>query len=170
MSQYVSDSAEIGRMVPSKSSPVVVYCNGPFCGKSRRLGDELVGDGFTDVRRYQVGAPVWRALVGTVVTELAGIRHMLAGDRTAAFIDARTPEEFAIGSLSRARNVWLGDIVEAKDDGRLPMDDFNTRVVVFGEDGEQAQTLADALVYQGFNNVRYFDGTFRTLLEGLLES
>jgi rhodanese-related sulfurtransferase len=147
----------------------VLYCNGSFCGKSRRLADELVQAGYTNVRRYQLGTPVWRALVGMMVIELAGVHYVLEGDRTAAFIDARGPEEFASGSLPVARNVPLSDVIEAKDDGRLPMDDFNTRVIVFGRDGAQGSAVAEALVQNGFNNVKYFAGTFSSLLIGLLQ-
>ena len=42
MSVYVSDVAEIERLVSDKSAPLVLYCNGPFCGKSKRLGEELL--------------------------------------------------------------------------------------------------------------------------------
>ncbi len=167
MSQYVSDVAEIERQVASKATPVVLYCNGPFCGKSRRLGAELVNAGFTDVRRYQLGSPVWRALVGMMAIEPEGVSHILKGDRTAAFIDARTRSEYEAGSLPRARNVPVGELIAAKDDGRLPMDDFNTRVVAFGRDGEQAATMAEALVGQGFNNVKYYAGPFTDLLSRL---
>ena len=63
MSLYVSDVAEIERLLHGeKSGAIVLYCNGPFCGKSGRLADELIQSGFTNVRRYQLGAPVWRAL------------------------------------------------------------------------------------------------------------
>jgi rhodanese-related sulfurtransferase len=170
MSQYVSDAAEIGRIVPNKSAPVIVYCNGPFCGKSRRLGEDLVNAGHTNVRRYQLGTPVWRALVGPMVIEPAGIRYIQQRDDTAAFIDARAPEEFASGSLSAARNIPLSDVIEAKDDGRLPMDDFNTRVIVFGRDGAQSNAVAEALAHNGFINVKYFDGTFSGLLTALRQA
>ena len=41
-SAYVSDVAEIGRLVNGKKdAALVLYCNGPFCGKSKRLADEL---------------------------------------------------------------------------------------------------------------------------------
>ena len=44
MSMYVSDVAEIGRLLQGdKARPVVLYCNGPFCGKSARLAEELLG-------------------------------------------------------------------------------------------------------------------------------
>jgi rhodanese-related sulfurtransferase len=164
MSQYVSDVAEIARTVPDKSAAMILYCNGPFCGKSKRLADELVNAGYTNVRRYQLGTPIWRALVGPMVIELEGIRYVLEGDRTAVFLDARRPEEFAAGSLPVARNVPLSEVDQAKDDDRLPMDDFNTRVIAFGQDGAQARALAEALVKNGFNNVKYYAGTFSTLL------
>ena len=57
MSFYVSDVAEIGRVLKgNKAAPVVLYCNGPFCGKSKRLAAELLEAGYTSVRRYQLGA------------------------------------------------------------------------------------------------------------------
>ena len=58
----------------------------------------------------------------------------------------------------------IASIVQAKDDGRLPMNDFNTRVIAFGTDGEQAFALAGALVQQGFVNVKYFAGPFGKLI------
>src|SRR6185295_9254843 len=40
MSDYVSDVAEISRLVDGKKdAPLVLYCNGAFCGKSKRLAD-----------------------------------------------------------------------------------------------------------------------------------
>ena len=46
ISLYVSDVAEIGRVVQdNKAAPIVLYCNGPFCGKSKRLAEELLSGG-----------------------------------------------------------------------------------------------------------------------------
>src|SRR3989338_6019666 len=40
MSAYVSDVAEIGRLIEGKrETPLVLYCNGPYCGKSKRLAE-----------------------------------------------------------------------------------------------------------------------------------
>ena len=41
MSLYVSDVAEIGRVLGTEGCAIVLYCNGPFCGKSKRLAEEL---------------------------------------------------------------------------------------------------------------------------------
>jgi len=164
MSEYVSDVAEIGRRVGNnKATPIVLYCNGPFCGKSKRLGEELVAAGYTHVRRYQLGIPVWRALVGITEIELAGVLHILQGDKTAVFLDTRSPEEFQAGSIPGAKNLPLADVKKAKEDGRLPMEDHNTRVIVFGRDGSQARTVTEAIAKEAFHNVSYFGGTFEEL-------
>ena len=173
ISFYISDVAEIGRVLKSdKTAPIVLYCNGPFCGKSKRLAAELVEAGYTNVRRYQLGIPVWRALVGVTQIELEGIRYVTDGDRTAVFIDARDASEFKSGSLSGARNIPqsllkpgkdVGEILAAKNDGRLPMEDHNTRIVVLGRTADQARAVAEAIVAEGFHNVAFFDGSFEQL-------
>lgn len=176
-SQYTSDVAEIERLVAGdRTRPLVLYCNGPFCGKSKRVSDDLVGAGYTSVRRYQLGAPVWRALGGVMVTEPDGVRHILEHDRTAVFIDTREPTEFGKGSLPDARNLPrskvlagkdVGEVKAAKDDGRLPMEDHNTRIVVFGQDPVQARAVAEAIAQEAFHNVSYFDGPFH-IIQGLM--
>jgi len=174
MSAYVSDVAEISRLVDGKrDTPLVLYCNGPFCGKSKRLADELLGAGYTDVRRYQLGIPVWRALGGVTVIEPEGLRHVLTDDRTAVLIDVREADAFRHGSLPSARNIPrslvlegkdLGEVKRAKDDGRLPMEDHNTRVIVLGSDPGMARSVAEAIAREAFQNVTYFAGTFAEAL------
>src|SRR5215213_8516644 len=99
MSFYVSDVTEIGRVLKGdKAAPIVLYCNGPFCGKSKRLATELLEAGYTSVRRYQLGIPVWRALGEVTQIEPAGIQHVVANDRTAVLIDCRDAADFKSGS------------------------------------------------------------------------
>lgn len=169
VSTYVSDVAEIGRIVSGdKAAPLVLYCNGPFCGKSKRLAEELLAAGFTNVRPYQLGIPVWRALGGVCETDLAGLRHVLAQDRTAVLVDVREASEFQKGTLPRARNIPrslvlegkdVGEVRKAKDDGRLPMEDHNTRIIVVGVDGAAARYVAELIAHEAFHNVSYFAGT-----------
>jgi rhodanese-related sulfurtransferase len=61
------------------------------------------------------------------------------------------------------RYIHASDVKKAKDDGRLPMEDHNTRIVVFGQDGAQSRAVAEALVKEAFHNVAFFDGAFSTL-------
>jgi rhodanese-related sulfurtransferase len=167
MSVYVSDVREIERQVADRAAAIVLYCNGPFCGKSKRLGDELRAADYTNVRRYQLGAPTWRALVGTMQIELEGLLYVMDADRTAWFLDARTADEFAAGSLPGARNVPASEVVAAKDDGRLPTEDHNTRVVVFGSDAAQARAAADVVAANAFHNVTFYAGSAEDLMASL---
>ena len=111
----------------------------PFCGKSKRLAEELTGAGYSNVRRDQLGAPVWRALVGVMQIEPDGIRYVREGDRTAVFFDVRSADEFRAGTINGARHLPKEEVVKAKDDGRLPMEDHNTRIIAFGKNAAQAQ-------------------------------
>src|SRR5882762_1844217 len=162
MSAYVSDVAEVGRLLEGKKrTPLVLYCNGPYCGKSKRLAEELLAAGYTNVRRYQLGIPVWRALGGVTVIEPDGLRRVVADDRTAVLIDVREADAFRAGSLPNARNIPrslvlegkdIGEIKRAKDDGRLPMEDHNTRIIILGGDSGMARSVAEALAREAFQN------------------
>lgn len=180
MSMYVSDVAEIGRLVGNdRTTAVILYCNGPFCGKSKRLAEELLNAGYTNVRRYQLGIPVWRALGGVTEIEAVGMRYVLEHDQTAVVIDTREPDAFAAGTIADARNVPrsgvlegkdVGEVKRAKDDGRLPMEDHNTRVIVVGRDAAEARYVAEALTREAFHNVAYFPGSFEEAKAALQDS
>jgi rhodanese-related sulfurtransferase len=154
-----------------KSATLVIYCNGPYCQASRRLADQLVTAGFTNVRRYQLGMPVWRALGGPTVIELNGIVRIFKADRTAVFIDARPAEDFARGSLPGARNLTaesLEGTLKQMMSGKLtnpplPLDDFNRRIVLFGRDASQVLGLAAAMSKRPWHNVMYFTGSYEDL-------
>jgi len=171
ISAYVSDVAEVGRLLEGKKlTPLVLYCNGPYCGKSKRLTEELLAAGYVNVRRYQLGIPVWRALGGVTQIEPDGLRYVAAKDQTAVFMDVREAEAFRSGSLPNAHNLPrsgvlegkdVGDVKRAKDDGRLPMQDHNTRLIVIGRDAAEARYVAEALVREAFHNVAYFHGSFQ---------
>jgi rhodanese-related sulfurtransferase len=126
--------------------------------------------GYTEVRRYQLGIPVWRAFGGVTVIEADGLRHVIANDRTAVVLDVREAVDYRLGTLPGARNLPRSGVLEArdvgevrlaKDDGRLPMTDHNTRIIVIGRSAGDARFVAQALVQEAFHNVGYFPGTFQ---------
>lgn len=174
---FTPDVADVARLVDGDCTrPLILYCNGPFCGKSHRLADELLAAGFSSVRRYQLGAPVWRALGGVMVIEEEGARHVFHNDRTAVFIDARDPDRFRSSSVPGARNVprsalsdggGESELRAARSDGRLPFEDHNTRVIVFGSDAAQARAVAEAIAGIAFHNVSYFERGVQVLLAAL---
>src|SRR5436305_14847747 len=70
----------------------VLTCNGPFCGKSKRVAAGLAAaaTGYDSFYRYQLGLPVWRALGNTVQTDFEGFAYIFNRHRTAVFVYART--------------------------------------------------------------------------------
>lgn len=172
---YSSDVAEVRRLVEgNKDQPMVLYCNGPYCGKSKRVAKQLIEAGYTDVHIYQLGAPVWRALVGVMEIEPDGVSYVWKNDQTAVWIDVRDTELFEEESLPGARNLPrnkvlpekdTGEVFAAKQDGRLPMKDHNTRIIIFGENADQAHAVAVAVAREAFHNISYFSGSFEGLKE-----
>jgi len=174
---YISDVAEIGRVVGGdKSKPIVLYCNGPFCGKSKRVSEDLLAAGFTNVRRYQLGMSVWRALGGVSQIELDGARYVSKGDQTAVWLDTRSAAAFAKNSLPGAKRIELEvaqggkdnpAMQQAKNDGTLPVEDHNTRIIVFGDDPQTVRTIADALAKEAFHNISFFGAKYAYLAAGI---
>lgn len=151
-----------------KAKALILYCNGPFCQASRRLADQLASHGFTNVRRYQLGIPVWRALGGPVAIKLTGIKRILGVDRTAVFIDARPAADFATGRIAGSRSAPVDDVISgALKKIDLPEDDFNRRIVLFGRNGAEARKLADFMSKRPWHNVSFFLGTYAELVEAL---
>jgi rhodanese-related sulfurtransferase len=157
---YEKEVETITQRFPDKATPIVLYCNGPFCGKSKRVSAELVKRGYTNVKRYQLGLPVWRALGNTVQTDLAGIQYVMGADKTAVFVDARSRADFERGSMPGAVNVLAGEAEQANEptDGRLPHKDKGTRVIVFATDPKDARKVAEEIAKKAYWNSSYFGG------------
>ena len=158
---YEKEVETITQRFPDKATSIVLYCNGPFCGKSKRVSAELVKRGYTNVKRYQLGLPVWRALGNTVQTDSAGIQYVTASDKTAVFVDARSHAEFEQGSMPGAVNILAGEAEQANEptDGRLPHKDKGTRVIVFATDPKDARKVAEEIAKKAYWNSSYFGGT-----------
>ena len=154
ISEYISDVEEVKRLVPDRLQLLILYCNGPFCGKSKRLSEELSAAGYLNVRRYQLGMPGWRTTGGVAVIEFDQLMTVKHFDGSAVFVDA---------GLSRPRprrsvRILAGEVTAAKDDGRLPMHDHNTRIVVIARTAAQARVVAEQITANAFHNVAYYDG------------
>ena len=160
---YEKEVERITELYPDRSTRMILYCNGPSCGKSKRTSEQLVLLGYTNVRRYQLGMPVWRALSQTVQTDMLGFDYIIRGDRTAVFVDARTPGEHSAATIPGAVNVQKGEATAANDDGRLPLQDKGTRVVVFATTAQQARVVAAEIAKKAYWNSSYFGGAFDDL-------
>jgi rhodanese-related sulfurtransferase len=161
---YVADVSEVAESLPDKAQPLIAYCNGLFCGRSERFAEDLMGIGYLNVSRYQLGAPGWRALGGVMQVEKPALLRLLEQDKTSVLIDGRAQADLK-APLRNAVSIPLRDASKAKDDGRLPMTDHNTRIFVVGDTGAEARAVAEAIVHNAFHNVAFFDGTLSDLPE-----
>src|SRR5262249_5906600 len=100
-------------------------------------------------------------LGGIMQVEKPALLRLVGEDRTAVLIDGRT--EPGLPRLRGAVSIPLSDASKAKDDGRLPMTDHNTRIFVVGDSGAEAPMVAEAIVRDAFHNVAFFDGTITDL-------
>ena len=160
---YEREVELVRQRYPDKATRLVFYCNGPFCGKSKRLSEQLVALGYTNVRRYQLGLPVWRALGHTVQTDLGGFRYVYKGDKTAVYVDARGAAAAAKGTVPGAVFIQPGEAEKANEDGRLPYKDKGTRVIVFADTVDAARKVAEEIAGKAYWNSSYFGGTFADL-------
>ena len=160
---------ELTRIVNGdKSKALILYCNGQYCQASRNISEQLVDAGFTNVKRYQLGIPMWRALNGVVAIEIEGIQRIYKIDQTALFFDARSVEDFAKASLPGSHNVPADKLAtDGLRKAPMPGNDFNTRIILFGRDAAQARVLADAVARTPFQNVSYLPDTFDALITAL---
>ena len=94
--------------------------------------------------------------MGVTQIEPLAIRPIIENGRTAVFIDVRDATEFKTGGIPGAKNLPrslvkegkdVGEVKAAKDDGRLPMEDHNTRVIVFGRFARHKNALVLASVF-----------------------
>jgi rhodanese-related sulfurtransferase len=154
---------QIMSLYPDPHTQFVLTCNGPFCGKSKRIAAGLVAAGYDKFFRYQLGLPVWRALGNTVQTDLSGFAYIYNRDQTAVFVDARSPEAFRDNTVACAVNVRSGEATAANDDGRLPLWDKGARIVVFADDPQLAKAVASEIALKAYWSSSYFGGTFKDL-------
>ncbi|PYX78904.1 MAG: sulfur transferase [Acidobacteria bacterium] len=155
--------SQITALYPDPHAEFVLTCNGPFCGKSKRVAAALVSAGYDNFYRYQLGLPVWRALGNTVETDLDGFAYIFNGDRTAVFVDARTPEVFRDDTVACAVNIQPGEAAAANEDGRLPLWDKGARVVVFADNPQLAAKVAGEIAKKAYWSSSYFSGTLSDL-------
>jgi len=160
---YEKEIERVRQLFPDKAAQFILYCNGPFCGKSKRLAEQLIKLGYTKVRRYQLGLPIWRALGNTVQTDLEGFRYVIAKDQTAVFVDARSTLDFQKETIPGAVNIQAREAEKANEDGRLPYRDKGTRVIVFANSAADARRVAEEIAKKAYWNSSYFGGTFADL-------
>jgi rhodanese-related sulfurtransferase len=159
------DAIQLGRFTQNyadRKAAIVVYSDGPFCDLARSKAADLVRLGYSNVRRYQLGLPVWRILGNAAETSLEGFRAVFRTGN-AVIVDARSRAEYAAGTVPTAQSILAGEAAKAKLDHRLRYLDPNTRIVVFADSAREASAVAKELTRNAFPNSSYFGGSYQDL-------
>lgn len=102
-----------------KNSPLVIYCNGVKCGKSKRLALQLEPLGYTNIRIYLEGIPVWEEKnlplitgpdynkkIEATIIKPADLKNMISENKQDyVVVDVRDPAEFKEGHIPGAINI-----------------------------------------------------------------
>lgn len=56
-----TDCQALARVVPNKATPVLLYCNGPKCGRSAKSAQKALACGYTRLYWFRGGFEEWRA-------------------------------------------------------------------------------------------------------------
>ena len=152
----------IVQTLPTPTTAIVIYSDGPFSDRTKLRAKELLSMGYTNVSRYQLGLAVWRALGNTAETSLEGFRRIFHGSG-AVFIDARSRTEYVAGTIPAAETVLVGEVGNARNDHRLQYFDHATRIVVFGNSALEARMVAEEVARNAYPNSSFFGGTYQEL-------
>jgi rhodanese-related sulfurtransferase len=148
--------------LPTPTTAIVIYSDGPFSERTKLRAEELLSMGYPNVSRYQLGLAVWRALGNTAATSLEGFRRIFHGN-VAVFVDARSRAEYSAGTIPAAETVLAGEVSNARKDHRLQYHDHATRIVVFGNSVLEARTVAEEIARNAYPNSSFFNGTYQDL-------
>lgn len=59
----------MAEVIPSMDTPVLIYCNGPRCGRAAKTTKKAVDAGYTEVYYYYNGMNEWNDMGLPVITE-----------------------------------------------------------------------------------------------------
>jgi len=91
----------------------------------------------------------------------------MRNDHSAVWLDTRAADDIAKAPLSGAKRIGVevakggkdnAAMQQAKNDGTLPVEDHNTRIIVFGDDPQAVRSVAEAIAKEAFHNVSFFVG------------
>jgi rhodanese-related sulfurtransferase len=145
------------RLPKAKDSLIVFFCGGITCTLSPNSLLKVQKMGYTNLRVYREGEPEWKTRNYLVTTPGFVKAAYLDRDIPHVMIDARSAEDATSGHVKGAVSVPAGQ--EKAITKSLPAAKLKAPIIVYdGRGGEQAVTVAKALIKAGQQNVMVMNG------------
>ena len=147
----------VDRLPKDKNQLTVFYCGGITCTLSPNSMKKAKLMGYTNLRVYREGEPEWKTRNVLVTTPTFVKAAYLDRQIPHVMIDARTAVDATSGHIQGAVSVPAGE--EKAVLKSLPDPKLKAPLIVYdGRGGDQAVTVAQALIKAGQQNVLVLDG------------
>lgn len=145
-----------------KTVPLVIYCNGVKCGKSKRLAGQIEPLGYKNIMIYSEGIPVWEEQslplvtgpeygkkIETKKTKPADLKKMIDEKKTDfVLVDVRDASEFKEGHIPTAINIPAEKF--ASESGGLPKE---KKIIVYCNTGSRSYLAYRKLVSLAYPDI-----------------
>lgn len=145
-----------------KSALLIIYCNGFKCGKSKRLALQLEPLGYTNIRIYLEGIPVWEERnlplitgpdynkkIEATIIKPADLKKMISDNKQDfVMVDVRDAAEFKEGHIPGAINIPSETF--AAGSGVLPK---QKKIIVYCNTGSRSYLAYKKLIQLAYPNI-----------------
>lgn len=145
-----------------RNSLLIIYCNGVKCGKSKRLAQKLEPLGYTNIRIYLEGIPVWEERnlplvtgpdynkkIEATVIKPADLKRLISEKKdNYVLVDVRDPSEYKEGHISGAVNI--PSEIFAAGSGVLPKE---KKIIVYCNTGSRSYLAYKKLIQLAYPDI-----------------
>lgn len=145
-----------------KSVPIVFYCNGIKCGKSKKAAKKADAMGYGNIWVYAEGMPVWEEKgmpiyagpdyekrIETTIIQPIDLKKLIdSGSGDFTVVDVRDPEEFAEGHIPGAVNIPVAEFAS-----RSESLDKKKKIIVYCNSGGRSYNAYRKLMKLAYKDI-----------------
>lgn len=175
----------LNTMPRAKDTEIITYCSGFDCEKSHLIAEEIIGEGYTNVKVYAGGLQDWKAkglptfgtkgvaseynvTEGTVKRALTPneFEKKLNSERVVV-LDVRRPDEVIAGHIKESVHIPHTKILENPQQivDQLP-EDKNTTILIHCKGGVRAGSVVHHVAALGYNNTFFLENNITITKDG----
>lgn len=174
----------IGTAPADKGTELIIYCGGFTCEKSHSIAEDLMADGYTNVKVFAGGLPVWKSerlptfgmngdgrgfnvAEGKVNRALTPDQFVERVNTGATVLDVRSEDERSHGAIPGSIHI-PDSIIHADPKAiadQLPADK-NATIVIHCASGARAAGVVDKIADLGYKNTYYLNSSITINQDG----